>query len=422
MTLKLIKRALLSELREHLKKKEISLIIGPRQAGKTTLMLLLKEELDKNKEKTLFLSLDSEADMQYFSTQEALIRKIRLEIGEQGGYVFIDEIQRKENAGIFLKGIYDMGPFYKFIVSGSGSLELKEKIHESLMGRKKIFELNPVSFEEFFNFKTDYRYEKKLEDYFSLEKFKAEEFLNEYMQFGGYPKVVLENSLKEKKSSIDEIFRSYLEKDIIYLLNIERRDAFSMLVKILASQTGQILNYSEISSHAGLSFPTLKNYLWYAEKTFVIKILPPYFRNARKEIVKSPIVYFNDLGLRNYALGLFDRDINPKEKGFIFQNFIFNLLREKLQYSNISIHFWRTKDKAEVDFVLNTGKYVIPIEVKYKVLSQVELGRSLRSFIEKYKPPQALVVNLSYRHSIKLGNTKITFLPYWALLNEEFLI
>src|SRR3989338_8852975 len=127
----MIKRALLRDLKEHFNKKEITFIVGPRQAGKTTLMFLLKKYLDRLEEKTVYLTLDIERDRQFFASQESLINKIKLVIGDKG-YVFIDEIQRKENAGIFLKGIYDMNLPYKFIVSGSGSVELKEKIHESL--------------------------------------------------------------------------------------------------------------------------------------------------------------------------------------------------------------------------------------------------------------------------------------------------
>ena len=95
---------------------------------------------------------------------------MKLEFGNDRGYVFIDEIQRKEDAGLFLKGIYDYELPHKFIVSGSGSLELKEKIHESLAGRKLMFEIWPVSFFEFLNFKTDYKYEDKLAEYFAVEK------------------------------------------------------------------------------------------------------------------------------------------------------------------------------------------------------------------------------------------------------------
>ena len=147
----MIERSIYPHLVDHLAKKEISLITGPRQSGKTTLMLWLKGELDQRGEPTLFLNLDVEWDRPHLESQAALIRKLELELGKKGGFVFVDEIQRKEDAGRFLKGLYDLNLPYKFIVSGSGSLELKERIHESLVGRKRLFELNTLTFEEFFN-------------------------------------------------------------------------------------------------------------------------------------------------------------------------------------------------------------------------------------------------------------------------------
>ena len=140
----MIKRKLFQELVDHLPQKEISLITGPRQAGKTTLMEMLKAHLDNRGESTLFLNLDIEWDRPHVASQAALVRKIELEMGRKPGYVFIDEIQRKDDAGLFLKGLFDLKLPYKFIISGSGSLELKEKIHESLIGRKRSFELSTV--------------------------------------------------------------------------------------------------------------------------------------------------------------------------------------------------------------------------------------------------------------------------------------
>lgn len=158
-----IKRDILKELKNHLVKKEITLLVGPRQVGKTTIMNYLRNGPEKENQKTLFLDLDFENDKKHLISQETLLTKIKLEFGAKKGFIFMDEIQRKENAGIFLKGIYDQNLPHKFIVSGSGSLELKEKIHESLMGRKAVFEILPISFFEFVNFKTNYKYENQLE-------------------------------------------------------------------------------------------------------------------------------------------------------------------------------------------------------------------------------------------------------------------
>jgi len=417
----MIQRGLLKELKEHLHQREISLIVGPRQAGKTTLMLLLKDYLDKEGKDTLFLSLDFESDKKFFDSQKGLINKIQLEIGKKKGYVFIDEIQRKEGAGIFLKGLYDLNLPYKFIVSGSGSIELKEKVHESLVGRKRIFELNTISFEEFVNFRTDYRYREKLTHFFKIDKDKGKQLLIEYLNFGGYPRVILEPKLTEKRKIMDEIYHSYLERDISYLLRVEKTESFSDLIKILASQIGRLVNYSEISSTLGISGKTTKNYLWYAQKTFILQKLTPYFKNIRKEITKSPIIYFYDLGLRNYCLGFFGNLSIPLELSFLFQNFILNILKEKLRFTAGNIHFWRTKDKAEVDFVIKIGTEVIPIEVKFKEIKKTEIERSLKNFILKYRPKKAWIINLGYKTKINLNNTEVEFLPYYELLGKSYL-
>lgn len=411
-----IRRNLYNEIQRHLAAKELSIIIGPRQVGKTTLMLELLNELKNRGEKVLFLNLDYESDKRFFESQDLLLNKIKLEIGNEG-YIFIDEIQRKENACLFLKGIYDLNLPYKFIISGSGSLELKEKIHESLTGRKRLFELLPVSFKEFVNFKTEYKYENKLDEYFELEKEKTKILLNEYISFGGYPRIVTENITEEKIKLIDEIYRSYIQKDIIGLLNIDRPDAFESLIKILASQTGKLLNYSHLCGIIGLSTITLKKYLYYAEKTFVIQTISPYSRNSLKELSKSRVIYFYDLGLRNFANNTFTFLHNQNELGFLFQNFVKNLIEEHLSWKNWTLNFWRTTDKAEVDFVINKGDEILPIEVKYITTGNIK--RSLRSFIEKYSPQKAYVISSDYSEQFMINKTRVIFLPFYRLLTAN---
>src|SRR4030067_3391158 len=133
-------------------------------------MLHLHADLQKQGDKTLFLSLDYERDQPHFADQEALLSRLRLEFGNKKGYVFIDEIQRKENAGIFLKGLYDMRTPYKFIISGSGSVELKAKVHESLAGRKRMFGLSTITLPEFINYRTTYKYQYRLAAFFRIKK------------------------------------------------------------------------------------------------------------------------------------------------------------------------------------------------------------------------------------------------------------
>lgn len=411
----MIKRKLFNALYAHLPKKEITMIVGPRQAGKTTLMNHLMGELNKSGQKTLFLNLDLDEERGFFSSQLKLLSKIELEIGDQGGYVFIDEIQRLDDAGLFLKGLYDRNLPYKFIVSGSGSMELKEKIHESLAGRKQIFELNTLSFEEYVNYKTGYRYEDKLSQFYKLEPVKTTVLLEEYLNFGGYPRVVLADELTEKRMLIDEIYQSYIMRDIAYLLQVQKLDSYSKLIRSLAAQLGNAVNYSELAKTVGISLPTVSNYLWYGEKTYILKKLTPYFSNPRKEITKSPLYYFFDLGFRNYALGLFGQINRTADYGFIFENLVLNMIQESLRFTGAIVHYWRTKDGAEVDFVINRGKNIIPIEVKYKRHEKPAYSRSFYNFINRYSPPDAIVVNLILDTTEKVGNTQVSFIPYYRL-------
>ena len=413
-----IKRKLMTALADHIDHPEITVLVGPRQSGKTTILKQLDAELRAGGRKTLWLNLDFEDDFRHVASQGSLLQKIRLELGDSGGVVFIDEIQRKENAGLFLKGLYDQGLPWKLAVSGSGSMELKEKITESLAGRKRMFELSTVSFEEFVDFKTGYRYADRLRDFFLTETAKADQLFREYLMYGGYPRVVLADTHQEKLAIINEIFRSYLEKDIVYLLRVEKSDSFGNLVRVLASQSGKMINYSELSSTLGLSLATVKTYLWYLEKTFLIGKVTPWFTNIRKEITKAPVYYFNDIGLRNFSSGSFGT-LSDNEAGFAFQTAVHAILKERFPFADTMIHYWRTKDKAEVDFVIRRGDALTPLEVKYSNMKRLEIQRSFRGFLERYHPERGFVVNKSLSDEVMVGETQVRCLPYWELIFEE---
>ncbi|MCL4360205.1 ATP-binding protein [Patescibacteria group bacterium] len=427
----MIRRLLLKQLQTHLPNPEITLIVGPRQAGKTTLMEIMRDDLKKSGAKTIFLNLDFTTDLPFFESQEKLLQRISYELGHEKGYVFIDEIQRKENAGLFLKGLYDKKLPYKFIVSGSGSLELREKIHESLPGRKRLFELSTISFEEFVNYKHDTSTESRFyPDFtdltasartgFEFHREMLSSLLDEYLTFGGYPKVVLAPAVEEKRAIIADIYQSFLEKDMSILLRLKKTESLTALLRILASQIGNIVHLTELSNTLGISVQTVKQYLWYLEKTYMISKVTPYFKNTRKEITKSPVYYFVDAGLRNFAVNQFGT-IAHESAGFLFQNFVFNTLKEDLKLTPAGIHFWRTKDRAEVDFVLHTAGEVIPIEVKYATLKKPELSRSFRSFLTKYKVLKAYIVNLSLTQEIAFEGTTIYFVPFFNIQVLHFL-
>lgn len=396
-------------------------LVGPRQVGKTTLIRMLLSGLQVRGQRTVFFNLDIEEDMHWFDSQRLLLDRLAFLLGPpQPGqpiaYIAIDEIQRKQDAGRFMKGLYDMGLPYKFILSGSGSLELKENIAESMMGRKREFFVPPVSFGEFVDHRTDYQHSDQLAQFGAMEGARLKGLLLEYLNFGGYPRVVLAPGQDEKRLVMREIYTAYVDRDISGLLRLTRPDAFRQMLALVASQSGQLLNLTTLAAQVGLSSATLKNYLYYAEKTFTVALVQPYFRNVQKEITKSATPYFVDLGLRNLMLNKWGSLSAPGDLGFVFQNLVYHLLRDKFAHSPVK--YWRTLDQAEVDFVLEdpSDGGVFPVEVKYADLRTPELTRSLQSFIKKYKPKQAWVVNLSLDAVQQVGETSVRFVPLGALL------
>lgn len=417
-----ILRSIKSKIVAHLDRPEITLIIGPRQVGKTTLINEMAKDLEANNKKVIKFNLDIEADAIFFDSQINFLKKLELEIGKDKGYVFIDEVQRKEDAGKFFKGIYDMNLPYKFILTGSGSVELKEKISESLAGRKQIFDMKPVTFIEFLDFKTGYKYSGKIKNFLETNDPKIDSLLNEYMEFGGYPRVILADSVEKKRAEMQEIYTSYLEKDIIQLLKIQKSDSFSKLLVLLSSQIGSGINVSELSNTLGIDSETVNNYLFYLEKTYIIEIVRPFHTNIRSELTKTPIIYFVDLGMRNYSLNRFNHFSMLLEGEHLFENFVFNNLKSQYSYLNPNINYWRTKDGAEVDFVFKIGIDVIPLEIKYKNLDKLSVGKSMLNFIDKYQPKNAYFINLSLNAERKVNNTTIKFISYKEIFIKDITV
>lgn len=411
-----IKRTIYKQIFDHLSRPEITLIVGSRQAGKTTIIKELQIQLEKQGKKTLFFNLDIESDFSILETQEKLLFAIKNQVGESKAYIFIDEFQRKINGGKFLKGLYDMNLPYKFIITGSGSIELKEQIHESLAGRKRIFEVGTLTFEEYLNYQTNYEFENQLESFAKIYPERAYLYLLNYMTFGGYPQLTLVNGIEEKRQLLQEIYNSYLVKDVAALLKIEKTNAFQKLIENLSILDGKLINISQLSSNVGIASQTLEKYLWYLEKTYIISITRPFSSNPLKEINKSYTYYFNDMGLKNLISANFYEPSKRVDLGFDFQNFVFLELKNKLMDKEpVSINFWRTKDGAEVDFVIKKGKKIVGVECKFSDFVAPKYTRSLQSFVTKYKPESIYIINKSFTSESQTDNIKATFLSYYEI-------
>lgn len=411
-----IERDIFDRVAKHLENKEISLIIGPRQVGKTVLTkqlrkyLLQKKKIDSSL--IYYFNLDIYSDKDIFSEQADFITFIKERSRKDKIYIFIDEAQKIKDAGVFFKGVYDSDLNVKIILTGSSTLEIRSKIYESLTGRKRIFHLLPFSFFEIVKSKNKVLYDL-LESNVKLLKHDQETLIGiykEYCLWGGYPQVVLADSVFEKKEYLQEIFTSYIEKDVIGFLRIKNESNFIKLIKVLASQIGGLVDVAELSNDVNTDRYTIDRYLKALEKTFIIKKVHPFFVNRKKEIIKAPMLYFVDNGIRNLSLGLLDKTFDSLEKkGEVFENSVFKELFLMECEKIFNLKFWRTKQGSEVDFIIEQGQKFIPLEVKVD-LKKDNISKSLSAYVKKYQPKKAFVVSLGYQGEREVLDTKIKFI------------
>ncbi len=421
---KIVKRDIFDKIYAHLTEGEITVITGARQTGKTTLLMELKEKLIAEKRASQnsikIYNLDLIRNLEDLKDQTEFIKYLKEELKrEKFLYVFIDEVQRIENPGIFLKGIYDLNLPIKFVVTGSSSLEIRSKISETLTGRKRVFYVWPFSFSEYIRAK-----EPRLLDLIKksgiskINRSKMLEHFYEYITFGGYPRVVLAKETDEKIQILNEIYTSYIEKDVVGYLKIKKPLFYSKLIVLLANQVGSLMNFDEICNALRINFRTLESYVSALENTFVIKLVRPYFTNAKKEIIKMPKVYFIDTGLRNFAMRNFAPFTESRDKGKLLESSVFASL---LRREDLKINYWRTKDKNEVDFVLRDfyGN-IVPLEVKASEIDLPKFFRNLKIFLEKYNLKTAYVVNLSLEETTSFEGKSIKFILPYSVGNVKF--
>jgi len=284
--------------------------------------------------------------------------------------VFIDEIQYLKDPSNFLKLLFDEhSTNIKLIVTGSSAFYLDDKFKDSLAGRKKIFNLFTCTFEECLELKGNSRLLDEFKRLKKLPNAKSTliDFLRmeweDYMLYGGYPAVIAESDKKEKINMLKEIRDSFIKRDILEA-GLTNETAFYQLFRILAGQTGNLVNFNELSSTLRIKNETVGRYLMVMQKCFHIVLTRPFYRNIRKELVKMPKVYLLDTGLRNCLLNNFQPLNERTDKGELWENTIFRLLADK--YPEEEIQYWRTSTGNEVDFVL--PEYTTPkaIEVKFE--------------------------------------------------------
>ena len=370
---KIYKRKIVNEILKYLKSKEVIVIYGARQVGKTYLLkYLIEHHIKKN---TFYFDLELPNLLELCNQGAENVYKYLIQKGaeeNQKTFLLIDEIQYMENPTKFLKIMHDHYQNIKLIVSGSSTFEIKKKFKESLVGRTVNFEVYPLSFEEFLMFKgKNYKINKENTDAINAELIR---FAEEYIKFGGYPKIVLENSEEKKQIYLSQIISTYIRKDIRDIGHIRNISSFNKLLEILASQSGQLINVLELSNTLKINRETILEYLDLLENTFIIKRITPFHKNLRSELSKNPKVFFLDTGMMHL---LWLKEFPKVVFGNVFETFVFL----ELMKLNQKINFWRTTNKQEVDFIIK-NKELYAVEVKYNF--QNLDNSSLRFFSKEY--------------------------------------
>jgi predicted AAA+ superfamily ATPase len=365
---------ILQLLKKHLPDKRHSILIGARQVGKTTIVKQLEELLKSQNKKVYYLTFEDPEILASVNSHPEKIFNFTFHPDDLKAkerlYIIIDEVQYAANPTNLLKLLYDKYETkVKIIATGSSAFYINRNFKDSLAGRKKIFELYTLSFTEFLQFKnaadllTEYDQMQKRINYKSLKEKQIRLFFNEYLTYGGYPAVVLENNITYKKELLAELVNSYMKKDVMEA-DVREELKFFNLVKILSHQTAELVNQHELSNTLKTAVGTIDNYIYLLRKCFHIHLLPPKYGNIRKELTKRPKVYFNDLGMRNYLCNNFDKVEQRLDKGALIENYAYIRLRDL--YGLDALRFWRTADGNEVDFIIEdsitTGK---AYEVKF---------------------------------------------------------
>ena len=343
-----IERQIYIKIRDHLKYKEITVITGMRRVGKTTIVNKLLEDIESGNK--AYFDLEKITNRIIFEEKNydniiSLIEKETKISFKEKTYIAIDEIQLSPNIASVLKYLYDHYDI-KFIVTGSSSFYIKNLFTESLAGRKMIFEVYPLNFSEFLEFKR-IKYGKDgdfLDNKFSFQEYeKLKLFYDEFIEYGGFPEVVLANDFEYKRKKILEIINTYVNLDIASISDFkEDRETYS-LIKMLASRVGSRIDNSKLSILSGLSRDDITNYLDFFEETYLISRIPVFTTNNDREIVKAKKLYFIDTGIANVLADL--------SSGAKFENTVFNQLRHFGE-----IKYYALKTGREIDFVLFKGK------------------------------------------------------------------
>lgn len=349
-------------------------ITGPRQSGKSTMLkLILKDDFR-------YITFDDFRYVNFFNEDPEKF------ISEFNNKVIFDEIQKVPDLFHYIKRLVDedRNNYGRFIITGSAQFSLMTSVTESLAGRIGLLTLLPFQYAEV----------KKTQ-------FNPSEFL------GSYPEVVLRN-YANAEYWYNAYLETYLEKDVRTILNVGNLTDFRRLVKLLAAQCSQILNYSSVAKSLGIGVNTVKRWISVLEASYIIFVLPPYYNNLSKRIIKSGKVYFYDTGLVSTLTGLQSErmyEYGPLA-GPLFENYVIAEIRKSILHkaSGSQMYFYRTSNHTEVDLIIEEGLNKKLIEIKKSKTFKSNMIKPIESIIQEGEEGFLLYhgEELPYSKSIKV--------------------
>ena len=344
--------------------KEALILLGARQVGKTTMLARLFP-------KAQYATVDNEHVRSIVDRYD--ITAYHELIPRDTSIFILDEVHLLKDPGRAIKILHDHLPDVRLIVTGSSAFFIKNRTTESLAGRKIDYHLFPLTMSEYLaqtgstkklfypilrHIKADARFPPA-----RIYPFDLTAITQSVMRYGLYPATV---GHPNKELYLTNLAESVVFRDLLELSLIENRPAARNLLKLLAFQTGSLVNISELAQKLSVDVKTVKRYLTLFEESFILFTLPPYMKNGRKEIGKMAKVYFFDVGLRNAIIGNFDPINSRPDAGALFENLIVSEVYKVNSYGNFgyTLHFWRTTDGSEVDLVLARANTIAGIEIK----------------------------------------------------------
>lgn len=410
-----IQRKIELEIKKYLKTREVLALIGPRQSGKTTVLKKIFQEVGpcNSTDKSSFISFEDIDALSLFDTD---IKNFAETYIKGNKYLFIDEFQYAKNGGKNLKYLFDTFET-KIIISGSSAVDLTVQAIKYLVGRVFILEMHPFDFEEFLLAKDKNYFQLYLDNKIDMRTIGStsknnlaidqmkifQRYFNEYTIWGGYPRVVLSKTREEKKMVLKNIYNTYFLREVKTLMDIADDYQLEKIITMLGLQIGNLVEYVNFSNELGISFETIKKYVNFLEKTYICKLVKPFYKNKRKEIVKIPKVFFFDTGLRNVAINDF-RLLNKRtDAGELLENAVWMQLNRQ----GLKTRYWRDKNQNEVDLILDLAEQkMIAIEVK-KNLRQCK--KFPKAFIKEHRESKNFCAFLELKKETKENNN--VFIP-----------